>query len=242
MRVAALYIRGRIVVGRCHLDAFEQLSEEEKCAQDISSGFLNEETGEFSGYEAKEHFFNKKIMLMRHGKSHQDDLDPALCDQGIEEIHSLVQQLNHFDLTDFVGYTSPLLRCLMTAEIVAKATGLRFSVHPRLMENPYSLEPEEVLYIESRRHQFPNYEWPVERGWDLKHETKSEFRERTLGVLKTLPSKAILVSHRGVVLNMAKLALCDEKVMQHGIPTASLTYIDNREVKCLGKTTCEDNC
>lgn len=45
-KVAALYCNGRLVTGRSHLDAWEQLSEEEKEGQ-ITSGFFDLDTKEF---------------------------------------------------------------------------------------------------------------------------------------------------------------------------------------------------
>jgi len=45
-KVTALCCEGKIVTGRSHLDAWEQLSEEEKNGQ-IESGFYDLETKEF---------------------------------------------------------------------------------------------------------------------------------------------------------------------------------------------------
>lgn len=45
-KVAALYCNGRLVTGRSHLDAWEQLSEEEKEGQ-ITSGFFDLDSKEF---------------------------------------------------------------------------------------------------------------------------------------------------------------------------------------------------
>lgn len=45
-KVAALYCNGRLVTGRSHLDAWEQLSEEEKEGQ-ITSGFFDLNSREF---------------------------------------------------------------------------------------------------------------------------------------------------------------------------------------------------
>lgn len=242
MRTAALYIHGRIVVGRSHLEAFEQLSEEEKCSNDISSGFFDNETGEFAGYDAREHFYNKKILLIRHGKSHQDSLDPGLCEDGVSEVEKVLKHLSSFDLEGFMGYTSPLLRCLETTRPISESTGVRFAVRPELMETPTFLEPGESYWVQSRKEEFPEYDWPAGEGWDVHYESYNSFRDRTHQILKKLPNRTILISHRGVVTNMAKLALCDEKVTQCGVPTASVTYIDNREVKCLGRTLYENDC
>ena len=45
-KIAALYCNGRLVTGRSHLDAWEQLSEEEKEGQ-ITSGFFDLDSKEF---------------------------------------------------------------------------------------------------------------------------------------------------------------------------------------------------
>lgn len=242
MRIAALYIHGRVVLGASHLDAFEQLTPEEKDSDDISSGFFNQETMEFDGYVEHEHFFNKKIMLMRHGKPRNDDLDPGLSNEGINEVIQVARQILQFNLTGFTGYTSPMRRCLETARIVHEYTGLTFSVAPELMETPPFLNEGETFFLKKHCDQFPNYNWPDCSGWHIEAEPTSAFRQRVGTVLRGLPTRSILVSHRGLVENMARMALCDEKVRFHGVRTASLTFIEDQHVRCLGRTLDEDHC
>jgi len=235
MRTAALYLRGRVVIGRSHLEAFQKLSDAEK-NEYMVSGFYEEATGEFCADMCRDHFYNKKIVLIRHGQCQYDQcqIDPALNAQGISETEEVTDYLGHFDLTDYKCFTSPMLRCLQTTEIIQKKLGIQFEVKQNLMETPTFLNQEETFELKSRRSEFPKFRWPEEESWELRSENEATFMQRVASILRSLPSKSILISHFGVVTHMAKFALCDEKVMKAKVPTASLTFIDNQEVKCFG--------
>lgn len=243
MKRAALYCAGRVVMGHSHLDAWQQLNEDEKNGH-ITSGFFDSESGEFLSDLAKEHFYNKKICLIRHGCIQFDgSIDPAMSDLGFSEVKEMAEQLSHMDLTDFVGFTSPLLRCLQTATVLHDMLGLNFTVNPDIMENHFNIISEALAsktQIANRKSDFPKLNWTSEHYFNPKRETGDEFIERIGRVLSKLPHKCILISHCGVVTNMARLALCDERVDEHGIPTASVTFIDNQEVKCLGRTSSDE--
>lgn len=235
MEKAALYIQGRIVLGSSHLDAFEQLTETEKSSSDIASGFFDEQTGEFKSYFEEEHFFNKEILLIRHGHTDHNDLDPALSPKGQSQVEMTNQLLSELNLDDFVGFCSPMLRCLQTADLISQATGINFQVKTDILEPPPFLSPRETFFLKSHHSTFPQYEWPFDNGYFIEHETNNTFLARVNRVLRGLPKKSMIVSHSGFVINMAKLALCNETVTKCGVPTASLTHIENREVRCLGE-------
>lgn len=231
MKTAALYCCGRVVIARSHLEAYEQLSEDEKNGH-ITSGFFDTETREFLSDLAKEHFYNKKILMIRHGKANNNDwIDPELCSEGYTEAYNLSKYLSQFDLSNFRGFTSPLLRCLQTACVVSQITNIKFQINPDIME---TLPNVNDIIVRNHHKDFPDFDWPTYNDFEVKCESKKEFLERTGSVLSQLPDKSILITHCGVVSSMARLALCDEKI--GGVPTASVTYIDNQEIKCLGKT------
>lgn len=235
MRKAALYIQGRIVLGSSHLDAFEQLSEDEKSSESLSSGFFDEETNEFQGYMEEEHFFNKEILLMRHGRVEDGCEDPDLSPEGHSQVAATGRLLDEMNLDGFMGFCSPMLRCLRTAAFVSEYTGVHFRVEPDMMEPPPFLTPGDSFFLPTRHSTFPQYDWPTDSGWIVGHETTKAFISRISQVLRRLPKRSIIISHSGFVINMAKLALCNETVTKCGVPTASLTHIENREVRCLGK-------
>lgn len=234
MKKPALYIRGRIVVGSSHCAAFEQLSPDERQEDTISSGVFDTETGEFDGYVEEEHFFEKEILLMRHAEPINDGPDPGLSPEGVEQAKSVIPYLKNLDLSKFICKCSPMLRCLETADILQRFLGVKFFVDPSLIEPPPFLNPNECFYIPARCADFPNYLWPEANGWVIKN---CDFACRVAEVLRGLPQKSILISHSGFVTSMAKLALCENTILKCGIPTASLTHIENREVRCLGKVT-----
>lgn len=199
------------------------------------SGFYDPDTGEFCADIYRDHFYQKKILLIRHGQAEKDKLNPSLTAQGISETQEVTKCLGRFDLADYTCYVSPLKRCLETARIIAESSQLTFEVNPQIMETPTFLEEGESFELESRKHEFPEFEWPEDAGWTVAYEEQERFLDRVASVLQKLPEHSILVSHFGVVTNMAKLALCGEKCREKGVPTASLTFIDNQEVKCFGK-------
>lgn len=236
MRRAALYVHGRVVVADSHLGAYQSLTIEER-TEYIVSGFIDVDTGEFDSDLAKDHFYNKEIYMVRHGETiDPDHPDPPISQQGQQQATQLAQQLVDHDLAEFECYTSPLLRCLQTADIIAKICKLNFVVEPSLMETPSFLKKDETYELPNRKGHFPNFRWPTTERWFLQQEDRTTFAGRVRTVLQRLPRKAILISHFGVISNMACLALCNERAIECGVPTASLTHIDNQEVKCLGWT------
>lgn len=236
MRRAALYVHGRIVVADSHLAAFEALTIEER-REYIVSGFLDEETGEFDSDLAKDHFYNKEMYLIRHGQVLDvDDPDPPVSEEGTRQAEQIAENMKDTDLSEFNCFSSPLLRCLQTAEVFAKICGVQIEIDLALMETPNFLAQNETFYLKNRKSYFPMFHWPTPYDWLIPYETPSDFAIRTRNVLQRLPKKTIIISHFGLITNMAKMALCDEKAAESGVPTASLTHIDNQEVKCLGRT------
>jgi broad specificity phosphatase PhoE len=227
----ALYIRGRIVIGNSHCAAFEQLSSDER-HDSISSGVFDTETGEFQGYVEEEHFYEKEILLMRHASVADDSIDPGISQDGVSQVKSVIPYLQKLDLSKFTCKCSPMLRCLETADIIQKILNIKFSVDPSLVEPPPYLKYEEEFYIPARVVDFPQYLWPETNGWVINNH---DFVGRVADVLRHLPKRSIIISHGGFVSSMVKLALCEDTMLRCGIPTASLTHIQNREVRCLGK-------
>jgi len=236
MRRAALYVQGRIVVADSHLAAFQALTIEER-NEYIVSGSFDESTGEFDSDLAKDHFYNKEMYLIRHGEVvDQEDPDPPLSENGHEQARQVAEQLKEKDLSDFQCFASPLLRCLQTAEIFAELCDVDVHIDLALMETPHFLAKNQSFYLKNRQQYFPKFNWPTTHDWLIPPESASKFATRSRNVLQRLPSKSILFSHFGIIVNIATMALCDEKAMESGVPTASVTYIENQQMKCLGQT------
>ena len=118
----------------------------------------------------REHFFNKKILLIRHGEASSGN-DPGLSEQGIEEIQRVVSQLSSFDLKGFVGQVSPMRRCLETAHIIASYLPVVFDVNPDIMETT-----SDATLVENRWQCYRNFYWPCRDNWNTEAETKLSLR------------------------------------------------------------------
>ena len=236
MKKAALYVHGRVVTAESHLAAFEALTLKER-KEYIVSGFIDEETGEFDSDLAHDHFYNKEIYLVRHGDAQtNENPDPPITEKGTKQAKELAETLSKKNLSDFFCITSPLLRCLQTAQIFNEICGLKFVVDLSLIETPHFLnDPSQSFWLKNRCHEFSDFNWLYKHDWRIRYESKPNFNKRVRYILEHLPEQSFLISHFGVIMSMASFALCGDKAMEHGVPTASLTHIDNQEIKCLGQ-------
>ena len=238
MRKTALYIQGRIIIGDSHLEAYRKLTFIEQESDDLVSGFFDQDTEEFCADFEKDHFFNKEIILIRHAETADPDHpDPELSENGIEQAHRIAASLSGFSLDEFSGLSSPMLRCLQTANVLSETLGKKFKIEPKLAESPSFLPKDENFCIKNRRDVFPEFLWESSEDFLIKQESSREFADRTLAVLQSMPSKTIVITHFGLICNMVRLALCDDRansVADRGIPPASVTYINKETLKCLG--------
>jgi len=238
MRKAALYIQGRIVVGDSHLEAYRKLTLIEQESDAFVSGFFDQSTDEFCADCEKDHFFNKEIVLIRHAAtSDPEHPDPELSDVGFKQAEQVAESLKELPIEEFSFLSSPMLRCLQTANVLFETLGKKIKVEPQLAETPIFLEEHDVFCIPNRKRIFPDFLWEYSDDLIFKKESSQEFLARTLNVLHSLPCKTIVVTHFGLICNMTRLALCDDsasKVVERGIPPASVTYINKEELTCLG--------
>ncbi len=133
----AIYLNGKVLTGITHADAYSNLSADEKQqANNIISGFLNKQTGEFLDIDNDAKFYTKETLLVRHGSiSDPEDPDPQLSEDGVNEIEKIAYYLrNYVNLKGCQAIVSPSLRCIQTAEIIAYHTRLRFSVKLEIQE------------------------------------------------------------------------------------------------------------
>ena len=232
MRRAALFVHGRIVVGMNHGDAFGQLTEIEQ-SEFMVSGFYDPETEEFTTEDPKDHFYNKELCLVRHAEA-KDQTDPdtdisTFGEEQAQQVGSFVAE--NFQVQNFTGITSPLLRCLRTAQIIQELSHLKFEVDPRVMETP----PVD-FHLKNHKDRFPQFEWSTNLDWDLCPESPPLFLQRIRSVLHNIPHRCIIVTHMGTICNMSRLALCEQKaqkVIGNGLPPASVTCIEKQDVRCL---------
>lgn len=134
----AIYLNGKVLTGVTHADAYSNLSsEEKKQANNVVSGFLNKQTGEFLDIDNDTQFYTKETMLVRHGSvDDPDGPDPQLSSTGRDEIERIAYYLRNFiDLKGCQAIVSPSLRCIETAEIIAYYTRLSFIIDLDIQEN-----------------------------------------------------------------------------------------------------------
>ncbi len=238
MKVAALYVAGRVVIADSHLAAFQSLTIQEQNSQFVS-GFFNPNTKEFNADQNKDHFYNKEMLLVRHAAivSATPNIDPPISTLGELQALQLAKLIQKQDLQGVKAYTSPCLRCLQTAQIISDITDLEFEVSPQIAEMPHlNYGGPETIDLPNRKDEFPQFDWPTEEDFHIPTETDEQFETRVAAVLQHLPNRAMLVTHFGVICNLANLALCNERarmVIENGIPTASITSINNHELRQL---------
>lgn len=232
MKKAALYVHGRIIIGFNHGDAFGKLTEIEQ-HEFIVSGFYNPDTEEFEADSTEDHFYDKEMLLVRHGEAQdQNDPDTGISKTGAEQIEKLASFLLDEGVKGYVALTSPLLRCLQTAQILHRIVSLQFSVAPEVMETP-----EENFCLKNHKDEFPQFDWPTSQNWYLAPETPETFLDRIRHTLRGLPHKTIIVTHSGTIFNMVRLTSCDKKaslIFGKGLPPASVIMINKENMECLG--------
>lgn len=235
MKTAALCVEGRIVVGSSHLDAYEKLTTSERDASDFVSGVFNSDTSEFEADCQSQHFYDKEILLIRHAAVlDPNNPDSPISEAGIKQARLLAYTIN-VDLNEFVGLTSPLLRCLQTSQIIQEVLDNKFQVEPQLAERPGFLEEGESFSVPSRQDKFPEFQWPTSDEFTFASESPHYFLDRTEQILHRLPRKSILVTHRGFICNLVRLALNNgqaQVIENKGVAPASTIYINRQKLQC----------
>ena len=240
---AALYAKGRVVIADSHLQAYQQLTQSEQNGE-IVSGVFNVETQEFQADCEKDHFYNKQIFLIRHGEAQEPlEPDPPISDAGTVHIQQLAEFLSAFDLKNYIGLTSPLLRCLQSAKVFYETLHIDFQICPEVIETACFLSGDQHYRLQNYRDMFPQFQWPSEDSWILTSENEVQFISRIKLALQNFPTKTIVMTHCGFIYNVTRLALCEQKIQpftRRGVPPASATFLDRQEIKFMGRT-CEDD-
>lgn len=231
MYAKAIFVEGKVVTGRHHGEAFSLLTEDEKNCPSLLSGFWDEKTGRF--FSEDREFYTKKMYLVRHSKpsrGYDEDPDPDLSQDGIECALKTARYLKKKDLSYFQGFTSPLKRCLITAEIISRETGISFEVDPIFAE----LTDNYPLDVVSHAQDFPQFRWPTGNWFRIEKEKPMEFADRLGRAIRELPAESVVVSHCSVIAHMAQVAAGTKCCPIALIPPASITFIDNQDLVHLG--------
>lgn len=235
MMRAALCVAGRVVVADSHLACWQKLSEAEQNA-DLDSGFYDPDAQRFISDKEQELFDDKELYLVRHGTvADTHDRDPDMDEAGEQQVYRMAQFLCTRNVEQFVGVTSPLLRCLKTAQIISEVLGIHFEIVPEVMESPTFLKSGNIFKLKNRSADFPQFDWPTSKEWHVLPETQHDFYERVKDTLQRIPPRSIIVTHQGYICLTAKLALA-KKLFTEGFPPASVTYFHRHDAQRLGWT------
>lgn len=218
--VAALYAGGRIVTGGNHGDAFGKLSRNEQDG-DISSGFLDSQTGCFTTDEFQ--FYVKKIILIRHAEacaecyqchkwhcSYRNSINPDINDYGRLQCLKAANFLMHvIPIHYYVAYSCDCQRTKATAISICGQLGIPLQLSNRFCDC-------------------------------LEGETSYQFMERLKEDIESLPENSIIISHSDFIVNLAQLAMgtditqCEQ--WKNKIPNCSITYVENNRPIWIGES------
>jgi broad specificity phosphatase PhoE len=178
----------------------------------------------------------KTLFIVRHVESLFNiklcsHLNADISPNGEYQGGKLAHLMSGFDLSYFVGYTSPMLRCLKTAKRIQDKTGLQFVVKPELCEVSWTF-PDDGLHIEKKSAEFPEMDWSCCGEDDmllLPKEDDSVFVAKHNAFLSGLPRRAVVVTHGTCVQTLSALSI-GEKLdkapeWDNSIKNASLTMI-----------------
>ena len=240
MRRAALYVCGKIVVADSHIMAFQQLTLQERDVAfdgQVVSGFFDSDTEEFESDMPQDHFYDKEMILVRHPNTCEDGPNPHLSTEGLQKAQEIAENLQDYDLSDYQGITSPMVRCLEAAEVLHDKLEVPFEVEPQIVETPMFLQEDESFKIENLHSQYPEFSWKTKKDITVRKESDADFRSRVREVLRDFPHRCILVTHFGVIFHISQAALCEKKAEQllgTGIPRGSITVIKRDVMQMIG--------
>jgi len=113
-KVAALMVGGKVVTGANHGFAFSKLTEAEKDAQDLRSGFLDPLTGKFFDEDGERPA--KSMLLVRH--AHVEG--GHLSNYGRDTALGIGDWLTRSQFRDYAVFSSPSSRCQETSFLLGK--------------------------------------------------------------------------------------------------------------------------
>lgn len=189
----------------------------------------------------------KELILLRHGESQYnayltDNLDSELTPKGIEQARATGKFLKEQfgNINNFVGITSPYLRCLQTSQIIREETGLEFTVNPGPREIMMKYQSAEV---KNQQDKFPEFTWEHDDDLLFNQESDAQFIARMKVFHESLShEKLVIVSHGTPVNTMYEFAIG----LQGGADTVnfvkncSVSYVRNGEGVWFGKVTYDE--
>jgi len=130
MYIAALYTGGKVVTGCNHGEAFGKLSECEQNGQ-LCSGFIDPQKLKFFSDECE--FYLKQITMLRHGDS-VGHWNSPITKLGRSQAKLAAAFIVSMKVDGYLGFCSPMLRCVETAHVLEEVCNIHFTPNPKLMK------------------------------------------------------------------------------------------------------------
>jgi phosphohistidine phosphatase SixA len=135
--IPAILCNDKVFTGIHHGDAFSKLTDEEKDSC-ILSGFIDD----LKFICNDKIIYLKEIILIRHAESTCQENEP-ITENGKTQALNIANFLNTINLKDFIGLTSPYIRCQDTSGILEKICKVKFKTNPNLSKkNPEENEKD----------------------------------------------------------------------------------------------------
>jgi phosphohistidine phosphatase SixA len=120
----AIFVKDKIITGSHHGDAFSKLTEEEKNAAELLSGFLDNDHLKFITED--ETIYLKDIIILRHAQSDLRVEDGPITSNGRTQAFKAASFLKQLCLAGYTGFCSPYLRCKQTSAIIREICSMPF--------------------------------------------------------------------------------------------------------------------
>jgi len=189
----------------------------------------------------------KELILIRHGESQYnayltDHLDSELTPKGIEQARITGKFLKEQfgDIHNFVGITSPYLRCLQTSRIIREETGLEFTVNPGPREIMMKYQAAEV---KNQQEKFPEFIWNHNNDLFFSQESDTQFIARIKAFHDSLNHEKLVVISHGTPVNTIyefALGLKANADTVNFVKNCSVSYVRNGEGIWFGKVVYDE--
>lgn len=178
-----------------------------------------------------------KIYFVRHGQSQFNagittQFNSELTSKGLKQAKEVAKKLK--EAVGFTGYVSPYLRCLQTAMIIQRETGIKFTVVYELGESPEEIHKGFSCTVYSQKHLFPEFTWDNRYSY-VYRENKETYNNRIDVFLKKLTGNLVVVSHMTPITHMINKICFNGKDSPMKIGNCSVSLIENNKPIFIGE-------
>jgi len=194
-----------------------------------------------------------QLVLIRHAESFNnigttEDLDSSLSNNGFTQMEVTARWLKNIfsqktPFENFIGYTSPLLRCLQTSRVLSHIIKVPFEVNYKLREFSVTKENSISPCVTIRnRKDIYDFSW-IEDKKEIcfKDESLAEFVPRVKSFYSNLDPKGkyLIVSHGSVCRCLHALATNTVEILFERY--SNFDFEENTSIKNCGITFIRDN-